>query len=129
MSDKPQRKLIGHIGVDSGSMMFSDPCYVKSFDGNASPFSIVQDLNAHLHEEPLEHYPYDYGGATGASCNKNQAGMLTAHPEEQVGEAVVVRTGWGDGMYPVYVEYDKQTGRVARATIEFITPEEEEAEW
>jgi hypothetical protein len=40
-------------------------------------------------------------------------------------DAVCTSTGWGDGLYPVYVEYDRD-GRVARLIVEFM---ENDKEW
>jgi len=42
-----------------------------------------------------------------------------------IGLGVAVSTGWGDGMYPVYVEYSAE-GRIASVQVVFIDEDEEE---
>ena len=39
------------------------------------------------------------------------------------GLGVVVSTGYGDGVYPVYAEFNDE-GRIAAVTVEFIEPDE-----
>ena len=100
------RTLVGHCGVDSGQIMLVDPCYVHDFkDGEEF--------------KPGE-YPYDfsYNGACGATLSEKQMGELGNST------ACVVTSGWGDGLYPVYVTYSED-GRVASATIVFIDEDEE----
>jgi len=118
------RKLIGHVGVDSGQMMLADPCYVDGdnfVDDRENGFDIGENR-----EGP---YPLSYEGACNASMSENQAGVLSFHAGHE-GAAVVCSTGYGDGVYPVYVEYtsDQETGswgrRVKSMTIEFIDGEE-----
>lgn len=123
------KKHIGDIGVDSGQLMITDPCYVKQFDSqeNANfddslPEGI--DLNSHHTEEPINNYPYTYGGACAASCNKYSAAVLTS-PNGFSGVGACFSTGYGDGMYPVYVEYNSD-GRVKSVTVEFMEDEEDE---
>lgn len=108
--------LVGHCGVDSGQIMFADPCYVKDFrmemDEEGGHFTA--DLKP-------EHgsYPFTYNGASSATCSHEQAGQLGNST------AVVMSSGWGDGCYPVYVKYGSD-GRVASATIVFDGDDEDE---
>lgn len=102
-----QRELVGHCGVDSGQIMLVDPCYVHNFkDGE---------------EFKPDTYPYDfsYNGACGATLSESQMGELGNST------ACVVSSGWGDGVYPVYVTRSSD-GRIATATIVFIDENEEE---
>lgn len=96
--------------------MVTDPMYVKRFDSESRFDSVVPNLNDHHREEPLKAYPYGYGGASAASCSRDMAGPLGHEGRE----GVVVMSGWGDGLYPVFVEYDEETGRPARLVVEFI---------
>jgi hypothetical protein len=102
--------LVGHCGVDSGQIMFADPCYVKDFrmemDEEGGEFS------ADLKPDARGAYPFTYNGACSATCSDKQAGQL-GHST-----AVVMTSGWGDGCYPVYVKYGSD-GRVESATIVF----------
>lgn len=113
------RQLIGHVGVDSGQILLTDPCYLDSWKDDDA-FSVIEAgrLNGHHNEEPLDTYPYSYGGACGASCSRNHGAELEA------GTGVCVSSGLGDGLYPVYVEYTEMMGkRIKSVTIEFLEDE------
>lgn len=104
-------KLVGHCGVDSGQIMFADPCYV-------SDFKFEDEFSANVNPDTRGEYPFTYNGASSATCSDAQAGQL-GHST-----AVVMSSGWGDGCYPVYVQYGDD-GRVASATIVFDEDEDE----
>lgn len=122
-----KRKLIGYADVDSGQLMITDPCYTKGWVDD-DVHSVVPDLNDACSEPPHDSYPYSYGGACAASCNLQKAGQL-AHEKGHPGAGIVISSGFGDGSYPVYVEYE-DTGfagiRPKRVIIEFWGDEEEE---
>jgi hypothetical protein len=97
------RKYIGEIGVDAGLCWIGDPCYIlhrevppKAIGRNWDEFCDI------LRED--EQYPtckqfiYDLGHA---------------------GLGMVVSTGYGDGVYPVYAEFNSE-GRIARVSVVFI---------
>lgn len=104
------RRKIGEIGVDSGQVVVTDPCYLKDWkDG---------------HFEDGAKPDNDYARCCVASLKPEGGGEVEGR------SAVCSSTGWGDGSYPVYVEYDRD-GRVARLIVEFdeeYEPEEEEEE-
>jgi hypothetical protein len=111
-------ELIGHVGVDSGRMMLCDPCYIES--------SWVQDndfaSDASDQEKPVN-TDFSYAGACEATLAKVSAGILGG------GLGAVCSTGFGDGTYPVYVEYSDEGDwgrRVKRMVIEFISDEVED---
>lgn len=112
-----ERKLVGEVGVDSGQLILTDPCYIhgQPFEADGHDSAGV-DLNAA--ESPRESYAYSYGGACAASSNSDGGGQL-AYKLGHAGAGVCVSTGYGDGGYPVYVEYGEE-GRVARVTVEFM---------
>jgi hypothetical protein len=114
-----QRKQIGVVGVDAGMVMVTDPCYLADFDSEAAHDSVVGNLNEATAQPAREEgYPYNYGGACGASCNSDQAGQLN-FGAGHAGAGVVASSGYGDGTYPVFAEYNDE-GRVARLTVEFL---------
>ncbi|MDX2059677.1 MAG: DUF4241 domain-containing protein [Gemmatimonadales bacterium] len=97
------RKQIGEIGVDAGLCWIGDPCYILHAD--PAPKAIGRDWDAFcdlLHEggqyPTCKQFHYDLG-----------------HP----GLGVVVSTGYGDGTYPVFAEFNED-GRVAKVWVEFI---------
>lgn len=76
-----KRVLIGHVGVDSGSLMIGDPCYL---DGGFDYDEWVDSVDFEKYVFPG---PSDY-----------------AKPGE--GSTVAFPTYFGDGTYPVYAEQD-----------------------
>lgn len=113
------RVLIGHVPVDSGQVFIVDPCYVLNGDVQFQGDEVVSD-NA-------------YSRACAASMSEDGAAPFRAGVDVNIHgnpitapDAVCTSTGWGDGMYPVYVTYSDD-GRVASMTIEFM--EDEDDEW
>jgi hypothetical protein len=97
------RKQIGEIGVDAGLCWIGDPCYI--LHTTQPPKAIGKDWGAFcdiLHEDG--HYP---------TCK--QIPYDLGHP----GLGVVVSTGYGDGVYPVFAEFNDE-GRVAKVWVEFL---------
>ena len=108
---------IGHIGVDSGQMMLLDPCYVDSIWDKADDLPVSIDM------EPTE--TVDYNGACSATLSVKKSGILGR------GIAAVCATGFGDGQYPVYVEFSDEGEwgrRVKSMTIVFIDDSEQDDE-
>lgn len=93
----------GSFGVDSGLAMVGDPCYLdkwKEWD----------------EKEPFDNYKtsagqYGYLGAYGTIA-------ATGYGELGLGEAVAFTTGYGDGVYPVYIQLNED-GRVCKVVIDF----------
>jgi len=99
------REQVGHIAVDAGLCWVGDPCYVLPDD--ASNADQVRDWEAFCNSV--------------ANSQTTQFRFNHGH----IGLGVAVSTGWGDGMYPVYVEYSAE-GRVAKVEVVFINEDEEE---
>ena len=109
-----KRKLLGHCGVDSGQIIIVDPCYLSEWeDGEAFPdISKGQESN-------------DYAACCEITTrNKDQGGEVLV--SGIAGKGVVACSGYGDGNYPVYAEYEN-TGsesepdiRIKSLTIEFL---------
>jgi hypothetical protein len=97
-------KQIGEIGVDAGLCWIGDPCYIlhkeqppQAIGKNWDEFCDTLDSNCEFRQ-----YDYDLG-----------------HP----GLGVVVSTGYGDGTYPVFAEFNDE-GRIAKVWVEFIGQDE-----
>lgn len=91
----------GSFGVDSGQAMVGDPCYLKDWDNNDNDSW-----------DPQSRYgDYSYQGACGVTLKDN-------YGELGVANAVVFSTGYGDGVYPVYVKLNND-GRVSMVIIDF----------
>lgn len=86
-------RTIGSVGVDSGQILITDPCYVyeDEFVPDAPPT----------------------GGKYDTTCR------ITLHGDcyGENGDGFVSATAFGDGRYPVYGEFDGD--RLVRITIDF----------
>jgi hypothetical protein len=102
--------LAGYFTVDSGQAMVGDPCYLDDWDTNKN-----DEWNLDGKEGQ-----YSYHGASAVTI-PNSYGEL-GHAK-----AVVFNTGYGDGMYPVYVELDDEL-RVSKVLIDFMGALDEEQE-
>ncbi|MGW6263720.1 DUF4241 domain-containing protein, partial [Streptomyces sp. NPDC055085] len=100
---------IGEVGVDSGQLMVTDPCYIDQ-EWQREQFVLVRD------EERADDavYNYSYNGACNATLNGSGHGQL-AYKLGHAGAGVVFHTAWGDGGYPVYAE--KHDGRIVRVYV------------
>jgi len=97
---------VGDIAIDSGQAMVGDPCYLDEWNTNRGE---EWDLEGKIGQ-------YSYQGAS-ATTIKHSMGQLGN------GRAFVFSTGYGDGMYPVYISFD-ENDRVSKVVIDFIGDEE-----
>jgi hypothetical protein len=92
----------GHFMVDSGQAIVGDPCYLNDYDPNTND---EWNLEGKIGE-------YSYQGIS-ATTLANDYGVVGN------GQAVAFNTGYGDGMYPVYVQLNED-GRVTKVVIDFV---------
>ena len=112
-------EYIGSIGVDSGQMMLSDPCYVKDFEDSDDVVGLMDSIKKDSDNS------YSYTGACSQSNTSQQAGVLVNDIGAELG--VVCSSGFGDGVYPVYVKrhaFGNNDTRVVEMKIEFVNEEE-----
>jgi len=102
---KENLELLGHFGVDSGQVMIGDPCYLDDFK------------NDDYKEDGVKN-EYSYSGACLATLGEEHGGELYLDRNKNIPLSVVSRTGFGDGVYPVYAV--KENGRVKKLIIEFF---------
>ena len=90
---------IGALPVDAGMMMLSDPCYV------------LPDPDEPERRDPkiYERICRELGDKPYALLSTNNSGM---------NDVLVAKTGYGDGIYPVFAELD-ENDRVMAITISF----------
>jgi hypothetical protein len=93
--------LAGTFAVDSGQAMVGDPCYLDDWKTNNGE---KWELEGKVGE-----YSYQGASATTLADNYGELGISTA---------VVFSTGYGDGLYPVYVKLNND-GRVSKVVIDF----------
>lgn len=94
-------KYAGSFAVDSGQAMVGDPCYLDEWDTNKN-----DEWNL---EGKVGQYSYQGASATTIQDSFGELGSASA---------VVFNTGYGDGMYPVYVSLNDE-GRVGLVVIDF----------
>ena len=100
----------GSFGVDSGQAMVGDPCYLDNWETNNNE---SWELDGKVGQ-------YSYHGASATTIASN-------YGELGISSAVVFSTGYGDGVYPVYVKLNED-GRVAMVVIDFDGELDEEQE-
>lgn len=83
LDDKTLR-LIGHVGVDSGQVMITDPCYLSDWKDDEFGSS----------DAPLN---YSYSGACAATLGENGGAEIGSGTQ-----GVASRTAHGDGCFPVF---------------------------
>ena len=98
-------KRVGYIGVDSGQVIIGDPCYLDEWTDN--------DYNEEI--EPV--IPFSYDEACRITV-REPFGVLGSLFDKHKGKAAVVRSGLGDGVYPVYARIEKKT--VEEVVIDFM---------
>ena len=134
------RVLIGKVGVDSGGLMVTDPCYLKQFkineyDPKSKYYDKVKDKTV-IHPDDF----YDYEEDIIDGYNKNMNTLVKEKVFEEVKElmndksysytgaccqtlenpnkggelgnglGLSFATGFGDGSYPVYAYYEDVNG-------------------
>jgi hypothetical protein len=102
-------EIIGHCGVDSGTLMVIDPCYV-------------------LKDERDPNLPYDksseYMRTVMPTCEAPWAAPVLLDDYDQRDMGVVFSTLDGDGDYPIIAEYNS-AGRIVRVIIDFAYDEDD----
>ncbi len=101
MIDTDDLILAGHFAVDSGQAMVGDPCYIDNWDTNKNDEWNIEGKVGQ----------YSYHGASATT-------LANSYGELGNGTAVVFNTGYGDGVYPVYVQINDD-GRVSKVVIDF----------
>jgi len=128
---KRTRKRIGYCAVDSGQLMITDPAYLKYFKFDAD------DTDKNLNGQS-NGFEYTYSGCMAATMSRKLAGQLVGWEWNRLSDderkfsragksivsgafdcaGVVSKTGFGDGVYPVYAEYEN--GWIKSVLVEFF---------
>ena len=149
MPAKKGEVLIGKVGVDSGSLLVCDPCYIDSEwedeqfdmtekvmfpDGTEEEivrcskrwFELINDINngkIKLEEMPLKpRFNFSYNACAQKTVKHPYYGQLNykmGHP----GVGVTFSSGIGDGYYPVYAKIEEIGGmgkRIVEVRIDML---------
>ena len=104
-------KIIGYVGVDSGQVIITDPCYIDS------EWEVTNDESV-LGVNKKDKGKYNYRGCAYATLTSPNSGGQLNFSKGHAGAGVASSTGWGDGLYPVTAYYDKDD-RVKELRIKF----------
>jgi len=141
-------KVIGHVAVDSGQLLVTDPCYLGDFKSdeftdkewytiqydNQEPevisvcskrwFEVVDDINEkrvkviNIRKESNE-LPYDYSYSGCCRATlSSEDGGCNVSQGKFEHAGVAFQTGYGDGVYPVRAYYNKDN-RIMQIEINF----------
>jgi len=89
---KITKKIIGHVAVDSGQILLTDPCYLKDWKDN----EFVGDGKNKQKD-------FTYSGACNITLSKKMGGNFVDEKFKEIG--VAVSSGYGDGSYTVEAIY------------------------
>ena len=100
------REKVGTVFVDAGLVWIGDPCYVMGDDASSRVTNWITGFCDKLTERNVN---TPLGKGTG----------------------MAISSGYGDGEYPVYVEYSDEGAwgvRVKSVTVEFLEDEDDDVE-
>lgn len=92
------KKLVGHIGVDSGTLMLVDPCYIAKYPMLYCQGQKIDKSGNIQWNQPKDTLP-DLWGDFCMCLDDNLPRTMNA--------GVVTRTRYGDGEFPVYAHFNK----------------------
>jgi|GEM_PF-1365417 len=108
-------KRVGYCAIDSGQLLITDPAYVNQFKFDAGE-------NRMELSKLGKGFQYSYSGCMAATMSRKMAGQLLGRTSQTSGSfyhaGVAVDPGFGDGLYPVYVEYED--GMIKSVTVRFF---------
>ena len=115
---KTTKRTLGTIGVDSGTMMFCDPCYVIKEMNKLEEEYFFSDSQLDWEEFCKTRLVTLKEGVNGSVVNLNN---------DSYADGAIMNTGFGDGSYKVEIEegdFGKYGKRVVSAKITFIQPKD-----
>jgi hypothetical protein len=109
---------VGILPVDSGQMMFVDPCYVlpdeRDFKGGGLEKSGAPEFSKDQcplgYTELIDCWDYD--------SNQRVLKIPTRISGNSFYPGIVTSTGYGDGVYPIYIKKNGE-GRVVGVFVDF----------
>lgn len=117
---KKQKKSIlikvGEVAVDTGQIMILDPCYADPEFFESLPQDLKQRSQKVRGAKKVKKPRLGFVGALQATYQKHGAGQMYFKNGLRAG--VACATGWGDGIFPVYLELDAE-GHPAKLFIDF----------
>lgn len=98
--------LVGHCAVDSGQLMVTDPCYISShWESNEFTSTTDEDKN-----------DFSYDGACVTSLRHTAGELGNTFRSRHLG--VVTSTAGGDGVFPVYVRFERGNAMELRVMLD-----------
>lgn len=119
-------RVVGHVDVDSGTIMVIDPCYVLPDKRTGWPEHLPDGGDPsswrYLHGDETSVYL----SAVDSAWEKNSYGRGAGGFGEW-GNGFITSTTHGDGSYPVVADFDSN-GRILQITIDFDPSYDEDDE-
>jgi len=102
------RKItIGSVGVDSGQLLITDPCYLEEWGSNEYEETRVKEM------KNGSDFSYDYSGCCARTLSEQVGGNIGRGTL-----GVALATAWGDGKYDIVATVDKD-GSILKIEIDF----------
>jgi TIR domain/Protein of unknown function (DUF4241) len=105
------RRKVGNVGVDSGQVIITDLAHLHDFESNNFDGSNRRSSRRSRYGKKGDAFEYSYSGCC-AATSTGGARQLTGT------RGVAVSTGVGDGVYPIYVEYEN--GMISSVIVQFL---------
>ena len=100
---------LGEVGVDSGQLMIVDPCYL-------GPWKADSPVSGPKGDGFTRTYRLAYSDACAVTCPDGNARAGRGGNFGKNDEALAFSSCYGDGVYPVYAEINRD-GRVVSVTV------------
>lgn len=107
LAKRARFETAGYITVDAGLVQVGDPCY-----GNVGEFKNHDTWMKYLTDNEI----FDMDGAKEIPHRAGQDWART----NGINKAIVVSSGFGDGVYPVEIKRDLETGAVKELRVKFF---------
>lgn len=89
------KKQIGEVGVDSGQLFITDPCYLDRWGSDEYDDERIKAMKKSGQSN------YDYSGCCAVTLSEDRAGNVGGGSL-----GVALSTGYGDGCYPVIATFE-----------------------
>jgi hypothetical protein len=121
MVHKTKWVKVGVVGIDSGTLLLTDPAYLQRPRPEIPEYDELVGLKKSKQVIPAvgkKKVPKEWTPVMRAT-----ASQVLYKKTGKKGAGIITRTGWGDGLYPVFAEIGKtgdEKGRIKAIRVKFI---------
>ena len=123
MVHKTKWVKVGVVGVDSGTLLLTDPAYLRYDIPKYDELVGLKKSKRVIPTAGKRKTPKEWTPVLRSQVSQVLFKKTIGKKEGQRGAGIITRTGWGDGLYPVYAEIAKtgdEKGRVKSISVKFI---------